>query len=820
MEKINAVLVVLNRDFLSGAMKVWDFARVNLNAVITDDVAEKFFDIGGKKIPVTPFATIYVPIRRHKNSVWLICGYRRSIADVFKMKVLLAASGVPEANIVSLTSPNQPEWEQRNLAHTARRWFANLRHIDEHGADFFATGNESMRDGLNTKFIPCADADKNSARGGVNLADANQDLRQSYLIAKHVFAHVVPGTIKFVLIGLTPYSFAYDNGKDFMSRASSLQYALALDEPSAADKLMINFVGDDFKKIFTSTTAEQCDINFDDVKRTFSGGFHAGALGDWEDVPKNLSAEAADDNVQILTDYIDLCHENGAQAVGVLFPFAPAVRRSYNKKILTAFRDILQPLQENHGLICVDMFDLNLNYDCYCDMIHLNTRGQNFVNAYLAAKLHAKNLLPVENFCDMTYEYFHNLSWILPKDEFAALMENVFDASARMIARKNKIKVGFVTIDSAQWCGDELYNRFARDERFDVTLFDCLRLDKADNDLIRKDFVVGVEQFKSRGLNVVALDNLNAAVPAQDVLIYLTPYSAYVPAALRFGRLPVRNLITHIPYSLDIAVRDRSYYNFLMFRAAWRIFFSSTIGMEVYGNNCSVGMPRGFFSGYPRMDVFFGRKAKFNFTWKIARPKSKKIIWAPHWSINDVTRYATFQWNYKFMYEFAKAHPEISWVVKPHQALFASAVKEKVFPTVAAFEEYLRAWNDLPNAQVVTGAYYQDIFATSDGMIHDSGSFIAEYQYVDKPMIFLTRAGEIFNDLGNAILDVSYCVDGQDFDAIAATIQRVFIKGRDEKAAARKKIFNKHLNYPKINGMLAGEFIFKTIADKLTPASK
>ena len=52
---------------------------------------------------------------------------------------------------------------------------------------------------------------------------------------------------------------------------------------------------------------------------------------------------------------------------------------------------------------------------------------------------------------------------------------------------------------------------------------------------------------------------------------------------------------------------------------------------------------------------------------------------------------------------------------------------------------YLQAWNDLPNAQVYTGAYYQALFATSDGMIQDSGSFIVEYQYVDKPMIFLTR---------------------------------------------------------------------------------
>jgi CDP-glycerol glycerophosphotransferase (TagB/SpsB family) len=127
----------------------------------------------------------------------------------------------------------------------------------------------------------------------------------------------------------------------------------------------------------------------------------------------------------------------------------------------------------------------------------------------------------------------------------------------------------------------------------------------------------------------------------------------------------------------------------------------------------------------------------------------------------------------------------------------------------------MQKWNELPNAQVYTGAYYQAIFATSDGMIHDSGSFIAEYQFVNKPMIFLTREGEIFNDLGNAILNVSYLVDGKNLDAIAAMIQKVFIDGNDYRVAERKEVFDKYLNYPKINGMLASEFIYKSIAGEL-----
>ena len=48
-------------------------------------------------------------------------------------------------------------------------------------------------------------------------------------------------------------------------------------------------------------------------------------------------------------------------------------------------------------------------------------------------------------------------------------------------------------------------------------------------------------------------------------------------------------------------------------------------------------------------------------------------------------------------------------------------------------------------------------------------------------------------------------------------IQRVFIEGDDYKAAQRREVFDKHLNYPKANGMSASEFIYKNIADELKP---
>ena len=364
-----------------------------------------------------------------------------------------------------------------------------------------------------------------------------------------------------------------------------------------------------------------------------------------------------------------------------------------------------------------------------------------------------------------------------------------------------------------------MYNLFANDERFETTIFLCLQVFANNNELVRKDFWHGVEQFKSHGLNVVALENWNATIPEQDMLIYLTPHFNALPLSLRFLNLTPKTLIAYIPPSFDVAANMNIYYNVDILRIAWKVFLSSDIALKLYKQNSTIELPQGFYSGYPRADVFFDKNKKFEFQWKMARPKAKKIIWAPHWSIRGDANigYATFQWNYQFMYDFAKAHPETSWVVKPHPNLFFSAVAEKIFPSVEAFQGYLQAWNDLPNAQVYTGAYYQEIFATSDGMIHDSASFIAEYQFVNKPMIFLTREGESFNKMGSDILNVSYLIDGKKLYVISEAIRKIFIKGKDKVASQRKKIFNKYLNYPKANGMSASEFIYNNIAGELKP---
>ena len=666
--------------------------------------------------------------------------------------------------------------------------------VEKSRAGFFVTGNEYIRDNLNLKFMPRANLCEDDSRG-VILATDNQTLQQSFDVAKDFFAQSEPGTIRFVLIGLSPYNFSV-NGK----------------EPPTA-----------------------CPIE-----------------------------------EKVLDNYFKLCVDNGAKPVCVVLPVNAAVKKTYNANVLKAFRDSINKVVKKYKASFVDLLDVKLANKLFQNKSRLNSEGAAAVTALLGSRLYLAKVISVGDILEMGNEYFNvlsgyfsgdyvtlihhafcrmacddfarlskilpndeckdlmarvfseltynhlaNLSNMLSKDDYNDLTARIFEISAEKIRHKDKIKVGFHFDYSSFYFGDDLYNLFAKDERFEPTLFVNT---KSSNSTIDNERSQDAKRFTEHGIHIFDLDNQYLSIPVQDVLFCLTPYQIAVPVPFRIVNLKVTTLLVSFSYSLSVADRG-SLLNSVFFRVLYKKFASSPVEFELLREKNKVFTEhRVIYSGYPKMDIFFRKDANFKFNWKIVHPKAKKIIWAPHHSIvNNGPLFATFQWNYKFMYEFAKAHPETSWIVKAHTHLPKKVIVSKLFPNIESYKEYIQKWEDLPNAQVYMGAYYQSIFATSDGMIQDCGSFIAEYQYVDKPMIYLTRDTQKFNELGNEILKASYTVDGQDLDAIAAMIQRVFIEGDDYKAAERKAVFEKYLDYYKANGMLASEFIYKNIADELKP---
>ena len=87
---------------------------------------------------------------------------------------------------------------------------------------------------------------------------------------------------------------------------------------------------------------------------------------------------------------------------------------------------------------------------------------------------------------------------------------------------------------------------------------------------------------------------------------------------------------------------------------------------------------------------------------------------------------------------------EIQIAFKPHPLL---REKLNVIWGTDRTDEYYNFWDEMENCQLSEGDY-SDLFKNSDALIHDSSSFIVEYQVVNKPILFMVKDKEdIVKDL-------------------------------------------------------------------------
>jgi len=388
--------------------------------------------------------------------------------------------------------------------------------------------------------------------------------------------------------------------------------------------------------------------------------------------------------------------------------------------------------------------------------------------------------------------------------EYNKLTEQIFEKNIDRLKTYNKIKVSFLLFDASLWCGDLLYNLFANDERFDVNVLLFKRKDQ-ENENQNKNFSAGLKGLQDRGIDVTpVLDGQDENIEVADILFYLTPYDGTLSPKFQFKNLSLDKMICYIHYgfavgysTLVLPIRYLVWKEFVLDKTYKKILD------ELFDRDTSFSI----YTGCPKNDYLYENKKEKSSTGEDV----KTIIWAPHWSIDDGVLYATFRDNYKFFLEYAKKNKKIKWIVKPHPNLFFSAVTSGVFERDSDFRQYLDEWDALPNADVVVGGNYQDCFCESDAMILDSASFIMEYQYVDKPMLFLRRDTQEFNALTASVIKASYSVAGDDLQSIETFINDVVINGDDYKKKEREEIFHSKLDYYNDNGMLASNYIYEYI---------
>ncbi|WP_022748973.1 CDP-glycerol glycerophosphotransferase family protein [Lachnobacterium bovis] len=405
----------------------------------------------------------------------------------------------------------------------------------------------------------------------------------------------------------------------------------------------------------------------------------------------------------------------------------------------------------------------------------------------------------------------------------------------RRKAQKGEIiKVLFLCYSAAQWPAGEVYKRLKEDSRYDVKIMVPF-LEDRDNEGSIDIYKQTSEWFKDNGYDVIegydlennkviSLEEINY-VP--DVLYMVTTWYEAMPKEQQFIMLSLNTIVGFIDYGIKIidnenhTYMEQYLYTKNLTNVCWRVYCNLVYEVEKFKEYNILKGINTVFSGYPKMDYFY---KKLNFSeeeikkiWKIPQNKKinevKKIIIAPHFSVGDdvVLKFSTFKSNMWYWIYLMKKYTNISFVFKPHPNLRTAAVNEKIFNTYEEYDDYIKKIDSLPNAKVVTESSYLEYFATSDSLIFDSCSFLAEYMYVKKPALFLRRKEQNFLQLGQKVLETYYEANGEDYYAIENFIKDVVLGEKDTLKEKRQKIFNEYFDYKKINKKLASE----TICDDL-----
>jgi len=424
------------------------------------------------------------------------------------------------------------------------------------------------------------------------------------------------------------------------------------------------------------------------------------------------------------------------------------------------------------------------------------------------------------------------------KKLYPAMRQRLFQKIAHHLAGlKRKIVVGIMNDDSSSWIGDELYWLLERSDIFTPYVF-ALRdhTREAEDQELQIAYEALIQDLQKRGLRTV--ENYDAQhqreytwqeLPVHpDICIWMTPWMYLFAGDLRVWNFPLTTLHTYIPYGYFVASNaDHTFpydqYNQELHNLAWLIFQEDAFSLQMAEKYCFSGNGNCRYTGYPKMDAYYAANTEEPSLWEPllkanGTPQAKKIIYSPHHSFTaqDIVTLSTFAQNGQLMLELAKKYQkETVWVFKPHPQLGIKAIRYGIFKDQAEWEAYLSSWEALPNATVQTTGEYHRLFQESDAILNDSASFMAEYLFVNKPMLELRRPEQQFNEFGQMILQFLYQADGGDAAAIERFLQEVVLGGKDVKRQEREAFFAKYLDYGHETHHTAAENIFGTLYAQL-----
>ena len=307
-----------------------------------------------------------------------------------------------------------------------------------------------------------------------------------------------------------------------------------------------------------------------------------------------------------------------------------------------------------------------------------------------------------------------------------------------------------------------------------------------------------------------------------DVIVVPMYRGTYEDTIIELPKWHKHSLCCLILYSWLLTDSDKHYLGVVDLYYLWRHILTNKRESILKQKFLPALVPTSPVLGFPRNDELLSTPADFSY-WK--SKTTKKIIWAPHWSVKTNEGLGNFDIFAKPMLQWLKQHSDIEILLKPHPFLRARLTDKSTIENIARtdktfvnipnmtaqeYDAILNEWRNLPNGNVMDTGDYFGLFQSSDAIILDSISFMAEYLMVDKPMCFcnrkksLSKLQAVFNDFGKELLGGMTIANS--WDEVEEFISTI-TNGIDTHKKRRRQLRDKYLtlNQGKVGAAIANE---------------
>lgn len=387
-------------------------------------------------------------------------------------------------------------------------------------------------------------------------------------------------------------------------------------------------------------------------------------------------------------------------------------------------------------------------------------------------------------------------------------------AAAHRLQNKEVWEVAFMLTIPGMWKADYLFRFMQNNPRFHpyVVIYPYSEYKGFSREEIHKtlertrQFVAdkGFEYFipydskRHRWLDIKKVKN-------PDIVIFSTPYRDCQPRY--FIHHFSDRLTAYIHYGLNTLKLYRENYWHLTINLMGLYFLETPLHLDLAKRYMRNQAENAVVTGYPGIEVFLDKHYQPKDVWKRQDRPKKRVIWAPHHTIEKGFSMSTMLIYCDYMLELAERYADsIQFTFKPHQLL---KFKLQQLWGEEKTDAYYQRWATMENTQLEESSYV-DLFLTSDAMIHDCGSFTSEYLCTGKPVMYLLQREqlrEVFTPFGEMAFDAHY--HGRNRDDIEQFLSDVVLAGNDPKRAQREDFFQRYLQ--PIDGRMPSEHIIEEI---------